>query len=70
LIHLARAGVSLTLIAFWVVFLLVPSPDVETAEIAEPVGLFTRAIEVAEATACPVLWFRARDTDQPDRTKT
>ena len=58
--YLAGAGISLALILLWAFFLLVSPPGSETPEAVDLVGLFTKATELITATACAVLWFRAR----------
>lgn len=67
LAHLAGAALSLTLVAFWAVFLLVPPPGSETASTIDLVGLVAKTTELVSATACTVLWLRARRAHQPDR---
>ncbi len=58
--YLAGVGISFALILLWMVFLLVPPPGSETAEAVDLVGVFAKATELVAATACTVLWFRAR----------
>ncbi len=60
--YLVGAGISLALILLWTVFLLVPPPGSEMAEAVDLVGIFAKATELVAATACTVLWFRARHT--------
>jgi len=67
LAYLSGAALSLTLIAFWAVSLLVPLPGSETASTVNLVGLVTKTTELVSATACTVLWLRARRAHQPDR---
>ena len=69
LAYLAGAGVSLALIALWAVFLLVPPPGSEATSTVDLVGLFTKATELVAATACIVLWLRARRARRSDRTE-
>jgi hypothetical protein len=66
-VYLAGAALSLAMVALWAVFLLVPPPGSEAAEVVDLVGLFTKATELVAATACAVLWFRCRQAHQPDR---
>ncbi len=65
--YLAGAILSLTLMALWAVFLLVPPPGSETASTVDLVGLVTKSTELVSATACTVLWFHAKRAHQPDR---
>jgi hypothetical protein len=58
-VYLAGAALSLALVVLWAVFLLVPPPGAEVAEAADPVGLLTKATELAAALACTALWSRA-----------
>ncbi|HZG61952.1 MAG TPA: hypothetical protein VEY13_00350 [Rubrobacteraceae bacterium] len=67
--YLAGAGISVALILLWAVFRIVPAPGAEVAEAVDLVGLFTKATELLAATACLVLWFRARRGSQPDRAE-
>jgi hypothetical protein len=69
LAYLSGAAQSLTLVAFWAVFVLVLLPGSETASTVGLVGLVTKAAELAAATACTVVWLRARRAHQPDRTE-
>ncbi|MDP8925849.1 MAG: hypothetical protein M3M97_02840 [Actinomycetota bacterium] len=69
LAYRSGAAPSLTLVAFRAVFLLVPLPGSETASTVDLVGLVTKAVELAAAAACTVLWLRARRAHQPDRTE-
>ena len=69
LAYLAGAGISLALIALWAVFLFVPPPGSETVSTADLVGSVTKATELLAASACLVLWFRARRGSQSDRAE-
>ncbi|MDQ4004229.1 MAG: hypothetical protein M3259_10395 [Actinomycetota bacterium] len=69
LAYLSGAAHSLTLVAFWAVSVLVLLPGSETASTVGLVGLVTKAAELAAATACTVVWLRARRAYQPDRTE-
>jgi hypothetical protein len=69
LAYLSGAAHSLTLVAFWAVSVLVLLPRSETASTVGLVGLVTKAAELVAATACTVVWLRARRAYQPDRTE-
>lgn len=69
LAYLSGAGISLALVGLWTVFLLVPPPGSEAAEAVDLVGLFTKATELLAATACIVLWLRARRARRSNRTE-
>jgi hypothetical protein len=61
--YLAGAVLSLALMVLWAVFLLVPPPGAEVAESADPVGLLTKATELAATLVCTALWSRANQSD-------
>ncbi len=67
LAYLAGAGIMLTLIVLWAIFLLVPPPGAEAAEAVDPIGLFTKATELVAAIACTALWSRTSRNKEPAR---
>jgi hypothetical protein len=65
LAYLAGAAISLALIVLWAVFLVVPPPGAEAAEVVDPIGLLTKATELIALIACTALWSRASYDHQP-----
>jgi hypothetical protein len=63
--YLAGAALSLALVVLWAVFLLVPPPGAEAVEAADPVGLLTKATELAAAIACTAVWARTSRNNKP-----
>ena len=69
LAYLAGAGIMLALIVLWAIFLLVPPPGAEAAEAVDPIGLFTKAMELVAAIACAALWSRTSRNNEPARKR-